>query len=245
MPSPAAEAGGSGPPHRPQPVGPSRWILPEPNPGDAEVVGVGADLEPATLVDAYARGIFPWPQAGSRLPWCSPDPRAVIEPGRVHASRTLRRHLRRCGWTSTVDLAFAEVVAGCSRRREGTWITRPMRRAYTRLADLGWAHSVEVWDGEELVGGIYGVAIGGCFTGESMFHRAPEASKVALVDLCHRWFAASGAVVDVQLPTPHLQAMGAVTVSRVEFLRRLAAVRHHEVALDRARWAVSRLAAVG
>jgi len=208
--------------------------------GDDEaggVVGFGADLRPSTLVDAYRRGIFPWPHPGVALPWFSPDPRAVLPLDGLRISRSLRRRLRGCGWTTTVDTAFEAVVAACADRPggEGTWIGRDMQQAYRRLAQLGWAHSVEVWAGDELVGGLYGIGIGGCFTGESMFHRATDASKVALADLVARWAEAGGAFVDVQLPTAHLTSMGAVELPRARFLSRLEAVRdrHTPIVLDR------------
>lgn len=219
---------------RPAAVGPSRWAFPDPATVDqVGIVGVGGDLAPETLVDAYLHGIFPWPHPGMALPWFSPDPRAVLWPEAVHVSRSLRQRLRRCGWVTTADAAFEDVVAACGDRprREGTWVTRSMRQAYVRLHRLGWAHSVEVWDGRRLVGGLYGVRAGACFTGESMFHREADASKVALVDLCARWSEAGGVLIDVQLPTEHLSSMGAVVVRRAEFLSRLAAVRDEVVCM--------------
>ena len=207
-------------------------------------MGFGADLKPSTLVDAYRRGIFPWPHPGVAVPWFSPYPRAVLPLDGLRISRSLRQRLRRCGWSSTVDAAFEAVVDGCAHRPggEGTWIGRDMRQAYARLWRLGWAHSVEVWDDGELVGGLYGVAVGGCFTGESMFHRATDASKVAIVDLVARWAEAGGAFIDVQLPTPHLTSLGAIETERAEFLRRLDAVRDRHVPIVLDRLAVSRLA---
>jgi len=219
---------------RPQGVGPSRWALPDPALTDAEgLVGLGGDLAAETLVDAYRRGIFPWPHPGMPLPWFSPDPRAVLRPGAVHVSRSLRQRLGRCGWTTTVDAAFEEVVAACAARprREGTWINRHMRQAYARLHRLGWAHSLEVWEGGVLVGGLYGVRVGACFTGESMFHRATDASKVALLDWCERWGAAGGVLIDVQLPTDHLASMGAVAMARADFLAELAQLRDRVVSV--------------
>jgi leucyl/phenylalanyl-tRNA--protein transferase len=224
----------------PQPVGPSVWRISDPATGDPEaggVVGFGADLKPSTLVDAYRRGIFPWPHPGVAVPWFSPDPRAVLPLDGLRVSRSLRQRLRRCGWSTTVDAAFETVVAACAHRGggEGTWIGRDMRQAYRRLWQLGWAHSVEVWDGDALVGGLYGVAVGGCFTGESMFHRSTDASKVALADLVARWAEAGGAFVDVQLPTDHLASLGAVELPRTAYLAWLEAVRdrHVPVVLDR------------
>ena len=207
------------------------------------MVGFGADLKPATLVDAYRRGIFPWPHPGVALPWFSPDPRAVLPLDGMRISRSLRPRMRRCGWTTTVDAACPAVVAACADRPrgEGTWIDRDMRLAYANLWRLGWAHSLEVWNGDDLVGGLYGVAVGGCFTGESMFHRVTDASKVALADLVDRWREAGGAFVDVQLPTDHLSSLGAVEVPRAEFLARLEAVRDRHVPIVRDRLPVGRL----
>jgi leucyl/phenylalanyl-tRNA---protein transferase len=245
--------------------GPSRWRFPDPaGAGEDGLVGIGADLEPATLVDAYRRGIFPWPHPGAPLPWFSPDPRGVIPLDGVAVSRSLRARLRRSGWETTVDRAFAAVLAGCADRprprgsgglkpgppvdpgsvdsREGgTWITPPMRVAYQRLHDLGHAHSLEVWDGDELVGGLYGVGVGGVFTGESMFHLASDASKVALVDLAARLAEAGGCLIDVQMVTPHLASLGARDLPRAEFLDLLARVRDDPVRLATARLPVARL----
>jgi leucyl/phenylalanyl-tRNA---protein transferase len=219
----------------PEPVPASAWLLPDPQHADEDgVVGVGADLAPGTLVDAYRRGMFPWPHPGVPLPWFSPDPRGVLETDRVHVSRSLRRRLRGAGWTTTVDTAFRAVVSGCAADRgdgQGSWITSGMARAYTRLHELGWAHSLEVWDDDRLVGGVYGVQVGGVFTGESMFHRASDASKVALLDLVTRFAAAGGRLVDVQLTTPHLRSLGARDLPRDRFLEVLAGARQLDVRL--------------
>jgi leucyl/phenylalanyl-tRNA---protein transferase len=229
----------------PEPVPPSSWLLPDPAEADDDgVVGIGADLAPATLVDAYRRGIFPWPHPGVPMPWFSPDPRGVLTPDTLHVSRSLRRTLRASGWTTTVDRAFDEVVRECGEERgeDGTWITPPMARAYQRLHELGWAHSLEVWSADgRLVGGLYGVQVGSVFTGESMFHRVPDASKVALVDLVTRLRAAGGWALDVQLTTPHLASMGARDVPRDEFLDRLLRCRDLPVRLRTTRRPVSRL----
>lgn len=228
----------------PRPVPPPIWLFPDPSTADEDgVVGVGADLVPATLVHAYRHGIFPWPHPGMPLPWFSPDPRGLLNATSLHISRSLRRRLRGCGWTATVDRAFVAVIGACADRPdEGTWITPAMVRAYARLHELGWAHSVEVWDGPALVGGLYGVQVGGCFTGESMFHRADDASKVALVELLSRFFEAGGDQVDVQLTTPHLRRMGAGDVPRAAFLQRLAEVRDRDVRLRLDPCPVARLA---
>lgn len=227
----------------PEDVGPSRWEIPDPRRADPDgVVGVGADLQPATLVAAYRNGIFPWPHQGMPLPWFSPDPRAVFVVGDIHVARSLRRTLRRSGWETTVDAAFDRVVQACGADRDGgTWITPPMAAAYRRLHDCGWAHSLEVWDGDDLVGGVYGVLLGGVFTGESMFHRASDASKVALVDLARRLGEAGASWLDAQLPTPHLRSMGAESWPRPLFLRRLAAVRDTDVRPVTDRLPVARL----
>jgi leucyl/phenylalanyl-tRNA--protein transferase len=239
--------------------GPSRWSFPDPaGAGEDGLVGIGADLAPATLLDAYRRGIFPWPHPGAPLPWFSPDPRGVIPLDGVVVSRSLRARLRRSGWETTVDRSFPAVIAGCADRpgtgragggwrpgpspgEAGTWITPPMRTAYQRLHNLGHAHSLEVWADGELVGGLYGVGVGGVFTGESMFHLATDASKVALVDLAARLAAAGGCLIDVQMVTPHLATLGARDLPRAEFLELLARVRDQPVRLSGERLPVARL----
>ncbi len=227
----------------PRPVAECQWRFPDPRLADPSgVVAFGADLAPETLVQAYRTGIFPWPHSAAPLPWFSPDPRGVLLLDGLRVSRSLRQRLRRCGWSTTVDAEFEAVIVACADRPgEGTWIDRSMQRAYRRLHELGWAHSVEVWDGDELVGGLYGVLVGSVFCGESMFHRATDASKVALADLVDRWREAGGAFVDVQLPTEHLTTLGAVEVPREEYLSRLEAVRDHHVPLILDRLPVSRL----
>jgi leucyl/phenylalanyl-tRNA--protein transferase len=229
----------------PQGIGASRWEIPDPRRADEDgVVGVGADLRPATLIEAYRQGVFPWPHEGMPLPWFSPDPRAVIWANGIHVSRSLRRTLRHSGWTTTMDAAFDEVMCQCAEERgpDGTWITTEMYEAYRQLHTHGWAHSLEVWDGDRLVGGVYGVLVGGMFTGESMFHRESDASKVALVDLCVRLDEAGGSWLDVQLPTPHLLRMGAEAWQRELFLERLVSVRDIDVRPVGDRLPVHRLA---
>ena len=205
----------------------SRWDLPPAETADDDgLVAVGADLEPATLLDAYCRGLFPMPVAGllrrGLLGWWSPDPRGVLPLDGLVVSRSLRRSCRR--YEVRVDTAFDEVVAACADpARDGTWITPAVIAAYVRLHRLGWAHSVEAWtpDGE-LAGGLYGVAIGGLFAGESMFHRAPDASKVALVGLVEVLVEGGATLLDVQWTTPHLRSLGAVDVPRRRYLELLA-----------------------
>jgi leucyl/phenylalanyl-tRNA---protein transferase len=193
----------------------------------------GADLEPATLVHAYRHGIFPWPHGDGPLPWCSPNPRGVLGLDKLRLSKSLKQSMRRNGWTTSVDRAFPAVMQACSvRRGEGTWITPDMQHAYGQLSDLGWAHSVEVWNHEgELVGGLYGILLGGVFTGESMFHRHTDASKVALADLAVRLLEAGGAFIDVQLPTDHLESLGVLSLHRSLFLELLTECRDDDIRL--------------
>lgn len=201
--------------------GPTPWALPTPGPRTGDLVALGADLEPATLVAAYRAGLFPMPVEGE-LGWWSPVRRGILPLDGLVVSRSLRRSLRR--YEVTVDTAFTEVVAGCADPdRDGAWIDAPMARAYQRLHDLGWAHSVECWADGTLVGGLYGVAIGGLFAGESMFSRATDASKVALVHLVSllRDEHAGARLLDTQWQTPHLATLGVVEVSREEYFRRL------------------------
>ena len=188
-------------------------------PGDAPFA-YGANYEPAVLIDAYRNGIFPWPYDDGEVYWWSPDPRAVIFPDNLHVSRSLRQTLRRSGWRCTVDQAFGDVLAACSEPHDGadSWLTLEYMHGYRRLHDLGAAHSVEVWDGDDLVGGLYGVLSGAVFTGESMFRRRTDASKVALVALRDHLVARGGTLIDCQLPTDHLMTMGAVAIPRSEFL---------------------------
>ncbi len=199
----------------------TRWTFPAVDAADDDgLVGIGADLEPATLVAAYRQGLFPMP-LGHTIGWWSPDPRGVLPLDGLRVSRSLRRSLGR--YELTVDRAFDDVVVACAdRRRPHGWIDRRVRRAYGRLHELGWAHSVEAWDADgRLVGGLYGVGIGGLFAGESMFHHATDASKVALVGLVELLLAGGAQLCDVQWTTPHLRSLGAVDVARSEYLRRL------------------------
>jgi leucyl/phenylalanyl-tRNA--protein transferase len=196
--------------------------------GDDDLVGVGLDLEPDTLLVAYRSGLFPMRLHGRRGPlgWWSPDPRGVLPLDALRVTRSLRASCRR--YRVTVDTAFEDVVTGCAdRRRPGGWIGRDFRDAYRRLAALGHAHSVEVWDLADgsLAGGLYGIGLGGLFAGESMFHRRRDASKVALVHLVRLLVSdgVPGRLLDVQWNTPHLASLGAVDVPRDRYLRLLAA----------------------
>ncbi len=195
-----------------------------PDPGDAPAHGLlaaGGDLEPGTLIEAYRRGIFPWPDTDGRLFWWSPDPRAVLPLDGFRESRSLRRVRRRGCFRTTRDAACAAVIAGCADRRE-TWITPAMAAAYERLHGLGWVHSIEVWSDDRLAGGLYGVAIGGFFAAESMFFRVRDASKVALAVLVDHLRACGFTLLDVQLQTPHLASLGVVEIPRAAYLARLA-----------------------
>lgn len=193
---------------------------------------MGGDLEPGTILQAYRTGLFPMhlPDGGS-LAWWSPWRRGVIPLSGLRVSRSLRRSLRR--YRITVDTDFAGVVAGCADPdRPHGWITDEIRRAYVELHRLGWAHSVESRDGDRLVGGLYGVAVGGAFFGESMFHREVDASKVALVRLVQAMSGGGGVLLDVQWQTEHLARLGAVDISRLEYLDRLErAIRLPEMTL--------------
>ncbi len=199
------------------------WVFPPADSADEHgVVGIGADLEPETLLAAYSRGLFPMPLEGDGpVVWWSPDPRAIIPIDGLHVSRSTRRSMRRFSFTT--NTAFDEVMARCGDpRRPHGWIDQQMLDAYVRLHELGWAHSVETRNLEgELVGGVYGVGIAGFFAGESMFHDETDASKAALVHL-FRLLRENGVVMfDAQWLTPHLSSLGAIEVPRSEYLRRL------------------------
>ncbi|MDZ7676605.1 MAG: leucyl/phenylalanyl-tRNA--protein transferase [Acidimicrobiales bacterium] len=186
------------------------------------VAGIGADLEPGTVLAAYRTGLFPMHvDRGRTLGWWSPDPRGILPLDRLHVSRSLRTS---CGRMEIrVDTAFDDVIAACADpRRPHGWITHDIQDAYRRLHDMGWAHSVETWVDDELVGGLYGIAVGGLFAGESMFHRVTDASKVALVGLVEV-LREDGVdrLLDVQWATDHLKSLGAVDVSRADYVGRL------------------------
>jgi leucyl/phenylalanyl-tRNA--protein transferase len=203
----------------------SPWVFPDPRDAEDDLVGIGADLAPGTLLAAYRSGIFPMPEHGVRPPmhWFSPVRRGIVPLDGLVVSRSLRRSCR--DYEIRVDTAFDDVVAGCGDpRRDAGWITRDVAAAYAELHRLGWAHSVEAWRDGRLAGGLYGVGIGGLFAGESMFHRARDASKVALVALVELLGAdgVGGRLLDVQWVTPHLATLGAVEVPRATYLEMLA-----------------------
>jgi leucyl/phenylalanyl-tRNA--protein transferase len=228
----------------------SRFFLPAEYADEDGLVHVGGQLTPDWLLDAYTHGIFPWPVSGRKnsiLAWFSPDPRCIFEFDRFHVSQRLERttgHFR-----ITTDTDFSGVLRGCAERhkQEGTWITPEMIRAYTELHGLGYAHSVEAWSGEELAGGVYGVAIGGLFAAESMFFRHRDASKVALVALMRHLQERGYPLVDIQVKTDHTARFGALEISRSEYLHRLQSALQYNVAFgaieqksqkeeDRGRW---------
>jgi leucyl/phenylalanyl-tRNA--protein transferase len=206
--------------------GPTPWRLPVPRPRDDDLIASGGDLEPSTLLAAYRRGLFPMPAEldSPEVCWWSPVRRGVLPLDGLRVSRSLRQSTRR--YEVRVNSAFVEVVTACAHPgRDARWINPAIVRAYTRLHELGWAHSVESWRDGQLVGGLYGVAIGGLFAGESMFSRATDASKVALVHLVDllRDEHADRRLLDTQWQTPHLASLGVVEVPREEYLRRLEA----------------------
>jgi len=186
------------------------------------LVAVGGDLSPARLLDAYRHGVFPWFDEQTPILWWSPDPRGIFEVDGLHIPRRLRRTLRTPQLQVTVNHDFAGVIRACADRpRVGTWITADMIEAYERLHQLGFAHSVEVWRGDVLAGGVYGVAIGGFFAGESMFTRLRDASKVALVALVERLRERGFTLFDTQFVTDHTRRLGAIEIPRSDYLARL------------------------
>ena len=185
------------------------------------LLAVGGDLSPERLLNAYRRGIFPWYSEGQPILWWSPDPRLVLFPDRLHVSRSLRKTIRKAPFSITLDRDFPAVIRGCAMSRqgtEGTWITEEMEFAYQRLFELGWAHSVEAWQDGYVVGGLYGVAIGQVFFGESMFNQVADASKIAFVHLVHQLHQFGVRLIDCQVETAHLSRFGAELISRRQFL---------------------------
>ena len=189
------------------------------------LLAAGGDLSAERLLAAYRHGCFPWYQEGQPLLWWSPDPRTVLYPDELHVSRSLRKRMRQESFTVTFDQAFADVIDGCARPRsytQETWITSHMKAAYLKLHEMGVAHSVEVWRDRQLVGGLYGLAIGRLFFGESMFSQASDASKVGFVTLVERLQAWGFKLVDCQMPTQHLASFGARAIPRRTFAEALA-----------------------
>lgn len=210
-----------------KPEDPQAWFPPvtEALREPAGLLAAGGDLSPARLRAAYARGIFPWYSEGEPVLWWSPDPREVLYPGEFHVSRSLQRTLRRQQFRITEDADFTAVITACAAARgarTGTWITAAMHAAYLELHRQGLAHSIEAWAGDELVGGLYGVRTGAVFSGESMFSRRDDASKVALAWLVQHCRARGITLIDCQMPSAHLRSLGSRPISRAQFLEFLA-----------------------
>ncbi|MGY6216087.1 leucyl/phenylalanyl-tRNA--protein transferase [Methylolobus aquaticus] len=227
-------------PHdRNQPFPPVESALEDPN----GLLAIGGCLSVRRLVNAYRHGIFPWYSVGEPILWWSPNPRLVLEPEGFNLSRTLRRSLRREEFQFSCDRAFEAVLHACSEPRayaQGTWLTPEMKRAYVEMHRQGYAHSVEAWQGDELVGGLYGVAIGRMFFGESMFHRVDNASKAALAFACAAMAHWGYRLIDCQVHTPHLMSLGAREIARAEFVTLLG--RHRDAKVDPSAWKDCRVA---
>lgn len=199
-----------------QPFPDASLALTEPN----GLLAIGGDLSPSRLLSAYRQGIFPWYSDGEPVMWWSPEPRAVLYPDQVIISRSLARTLKKHTLVVTFDQAFPDVVRACAAARPGspgTWITGEMYQAYCRMHELGHAHSIEAWHGSSLVGGLYGLAIGCVFFGESMFHRERDASKIAFINLVDLLISWRYKLIDCQLPNRHLSSLGATLVPRQKF----------------------------
>jgi leucyl/phenylalanyl-tRNA--protein transferase len=236
-----------------------------------ELVALGGTLDVPTILAAYRAGCFPWPATGPYelslerdarrlvrrgeiplvpgtdhsallMPWMSPHPRPVLLPDQVQVNRSLRKRLRHCGWETTMDQAFDAVIAACADR-ESTWITPGMYAAYRALHEAGIAHSLEVWSGDDLVGGLYGILTGRIFSGESMFHRLPDASKAAVVDLCQRFVEAGVVLIDTEDESDHMTRLGQVLLHRDDYLDVLHLFRDEAVDLPKDRRLVTRLTA--
>jgi leucyl/phenylalanyl-tRNA--protein transferase len=199
------------------------------------LLAVGGDLHPETLLLAYGQGIFPWPREDWPLAWFCPEERGVLDFADLHIPRSLAKARERTTLRFTIDEAFADVITACAEARRpdqpGTWIIPEMVEAYIAFHKLGHAHSVEAWDGDELVGGLYGVDAGGVFGGESMFHRRDNASKLALLHLIDHLRERGSEWMDIQTMTPHFELLGATLIPRDEFLERLAAARQRGLRL--------------
>lgn len=199
---------------------PVETALQEPN----GLLAAGGNLFPQTLLQAYRLGIFPWYADPDPILWWSPEPRCVLSPGDVHISKSMQKLIRHHPFSVTCDTAFKDVMTACSQPRDytdETWITDDMLQAYCDLHDLGHAHSIEVWQDKELVGGIYGIAIGAAFFGESMFSRVSNSSKVAFISLCQSLERAGFTLIDCQVESPHLKTLGAYNITRQDFQQRL------------------------
>jgi len=186
------------------------------------ILAIGGDLSPDRLLEAYQQGIFPWYNEDEPIIWWSPDPRFVIFPAEIKISSSMKKILSREIFRITYDQAFAEVIKFCGQPRkeeEGTWLTAEMLEAYLKLFELGYAHSVEAWQGDQLVGGLYGVSLGSCFFGESMFHKVPNASKAAFISFGEKLAANNFRIIDCQVYSDHLKSLGAREIPRKEFMK--------------------------
>lgn len=202
--------------------------LPYPN----GLLAIGGDLSPERLTAAYRNGIFPWFSEQDPILWWSPDPRAVIKPTEFAPSRSLRKSIRQQQFTFSINTAFESVIKACAAPRakqDGTWIVKAIQKAYLALHQQGLAHSIEVWQGQRLVGGLYGVMLSGCFCGESMFHRASDASKAAFWLLCQHLQVFKAPLIDCQLQNPHLQSLGVYDISREQFLAELKSCQQYAI----------------
>ena len=209
-------------------------VFPNPNSAAKEpdgLLAVGGNLSPNTILAAYSKGIFPWFNEQDPILWWSPSVRCVIHPAKIHSSKSLKKHIRNHQFTITIDKGFNQVIQACAERgnNQETWITDDMMDAYTRLHRLGHAHSLEVWEDKQLIGGIYGLAIGGIFCGESMFSRATNGSKIAMLYLCQHLVAKGFELLDCQLVNKHLLTMGGQAIKRTDFLSKLAKLREKKV----------------
>jgi len=200
-----------------------------PSPQDAlddpdGLLAIGGDLSVDRLLNAYQKAIFPWFSEGEPILWWSPSERAVIKPEKVHVSKSMRKFIRQTTFSITLNYAFSAVVEACSTPRKTqaeTWISPAIKKAYGALHELGHAHSIEVWNKQQLVGGLYGVNIGGVFCGESMFHQQDNASKLAFIALCQHFKQYGGQLIDCQMMTPHLASLGVQANLRGDFLNQL------------------------
>ncbi len=199
------------------------------------LLAVGGELTSQRLITAYNSGIFPWFDEEDPILWWSPNPRAIIVPGNLHISTSLKKFIKKSNWTITVNYDFNSVIESCSKPRlqqDATWITKDIQHAYSELHNLGHAHSIEVWDGSTLIGGLYGVIVGRVFCGESMFHFSTNASKVAMVYLEELLIKFDYALIDTQMMNPHLKSLGAKNINRDEFLTLLNRYKNQQIDLD-------------
>ena len=194
------------------------------------LLAIGGDLSSARLLKAYAEGIFPWYEPGYPILWWSPDPRLILQPSQFKLAKSLKKKINK-GYRFSIDTAFQETIESCANlngRHNKTWITEEMQEAYIRLHEEGFAHSFEIWSEEHLIGGLYGLSLGHAFFGESMFHREKDASKLAMYHLCQTLSFWQFDFIDCQLPTAHLESLGAESISRKDFLQKLKLALQHE-----------------